>query len=213
MTRELETETSDAVEGGNPKWVILLQLDFDSGTVYMHTGVKAIPWNGATWLGVGSMARISGIVESADGGDDRITVALSGIPIESMPDFVDEFTEEDTAGRDWTMFMGILNSGGDLEGDASELTAGITGATDLIDGPESSVTVSLITEAALMKASLFYRMTDEDHQKIFPGDLGFEFMSDLGDEIRWGSADPKLVLPGGASGVFGLEDPRFNIIR
>lgn len=192
MARDINSTISDAVEG-NFGWVLMLQLDLDSGSVYMHTGVGEIPWNGQTWLGVGSMSNISGLVETADGGDGRITVGLSGIPIAAMPDFVDEFTTEDTAGREWFLYIAKLDDDGVIDGDASLLNSGLTGAVDMVDGDDSSVTLSLVTEAALMQSTLFYRMTDEDQQRLFPGDKFCEFMNDLGDEIRWGTADPKQI--------------------
>lgn len=195
MTRDIPATLEQAVEG-NFGWVLMLKIVLDSETVYAHTGVGEIEWDGQVWLGVGNMAQISGMVETPDGGDNRITVGLSGIPVEAMPDFVFEFTEEDTTGRQWVLYIGELDEDGNLQGDAVELNAGLTGAVDLIDGPTRTVTLSLITEAALMKSILFYRMTDEDQQFLFPGDLGFGFMSSLGDNINTGSGDT-LRLPNG----------------
>ena len=197
MTRELTPDFSDLVEG-DFGFVLMLKIVLDSETVYVHTGVGEIPWDGATWLGVGTMAQISGMVESVDGGDNRITVGMSGIPIEAMPDFVMEFTEEDTAGRDWFLYIAPLDENGDITNDADvkELNAGQTGAVDLVDGPTRSVTLSLVTEAALMKSILFYRMTDEDQQFLFPGDKGFEFMNDMDGTINVGSGDG-VRLPNG----------------
>lgn len=203
MTRDIDQVISDAVES-DFGWVLLLRMNLDSGDVFVHTGVGPLEWDGNIWLGVGSLATISGMVETVDGGDDRITVGLSGIPIETMPDFVDEFTEEDTAGREWFMYIAVLDENGDIDGEASELNSGTTGAADLVDGPTKAITLSLVTEAALMRAVLFFRMTDEDQQSLYSGDLFFEFMSDLGDELRWGSADPRQLIrdrPGDVSDI------------
>ena len=194
MPRDIHNNVSKGVEG-DFSWVIMLEIQLDSGTVYVHTGVGSLDWDGATWQGVGSLARLSGLTESADGGDDRMTVGLSGLPIETMPDFVTEFTEEDTTGRDWFMYFAMLDDDGDIENedDVVELSAGLTGAVDLGDGDNRVVTLSLTTEAAQGRAKLFYRFTNEDQQKFFSGDLAFEFMNDLTDELRWGSADPKPI--------------------
>ncbi len=202
MSRDLTSEVNAAIQS-DFGWVLMLQLDLDSGSVFVHTGVGTIPWNGESWRGVGSMASISGMVETVDGGDDRITVSLSGIPIETLPDFVDEFTLEDTAGRDWFLYIAILDENGEIDGDATQLNSGQTGAAELTDGPNATVSLSLVTEAALMKAILFYRMTDEDQQGLFPGDLFCQYMNDLGNEIRWGSSDPTSLPRGGSLAPIG----------
>ena len=193
MTADLDAPLKEAVQGGQFNWVIMLQIGLDTGTVYAHTGVGDLSWDGATWLGVGSMAQFSGLTETADGGDDRLTVALTGIPVETMPDFVDEFTLQHTAGAPWFMYIAKLDDDGEIDGEPTEIGAGLTGGADLIDGPTRSVTVSLVTEAAQMRSRLFYYFTNEDQQKFFSGDLGFEFMTDLVNELRWGSADPTPV--------------------
>ena len=196
MTRELDTTVSAAVAGSDFKWVVMISLAFDSGTVYLHTGVGDLTWNSQTWQGVGSLASISGIVESADGGDDRINVSLGPLPGETFSNFVTEFTTQDTAGRAWFLYLAVIDGLNVVQGEASELSAGLTGPSDMFDGEARSVSLSLVTEAAIMRSMLYYRMTNEDQQKLFPGDKFCEFMNDLSDEIRWASADPASVARG-----------------
>lgn len=208
MTRDLDIAVSDAVASNAFAWVLLLKLELDSETVYVHTGVGDLSWDGQTWLGVGSMANIAGFTESIDGGDNRITVALSGIPIEVLPDFIDEFTTQDTAGRAWTLYVAALDSDGEVDGEASLLNSGQTGAVDMVDGESPTVSISLVTEAALMRGVLFYRFTDEDQQSLFAGDLFCEFASDVGDDIAWGATDPVQLVGGSAGSGSGARDIR-----
>lgn len=193
MTRDISNETVKGINSDGFAWVIALMMDLDGGIVYVHTGVGKIEFNGAVWRGVGNLAKISGFSEAADGGDDRINVGLSGIPVKTMPDFVEELSGTVQTGRDWSLHLVILDSGGDVYGSPDEISSGITGAADLIDGPEKTVTLSLITEAALMRAVLFFRFTNEDQQLFFPGDTAFQYVGDLSDELRWGSADPRTI--------------------
>ena len=193
MPHDIDAPTQNAIKSNKFNWVILLEMRLPTATVYAHTGVGDLDWNSQTWKGVGNMASFSGLVETADGGNDKMSVALSGIPIDTMPDFVEEMTEQDTAGQLWFMYLAILDDDGEVDGEATEIGAGITGASELIDGDNRIVTQSLVTEAALMRNMLHYRFTNEDQQKFFPGDVFFEFMTDLENELRWGSADPVTV--------------------
>lgn len=71
------------------------------------------------------------------------------------------------------------------------------------EGPETSaITVTAESELADLKRPRVRRYTHEDQQQLYPGDMGFEFVSGVMDlEIGWGTgAVSPRTYPKGVSG-------------
>jgi hypothetical protein len=56
---------------------MLVDLDFDSGTLYYTTHAVSISWNGQTYLGLGDLVGVGDITESADQGADKLELSFS----------------------------------------------------------------------------------------------------------------------------------------
>lgn len=209
MTRALPTAVDTAVQQEAIRIAFLLELNLDSGNVNMWSGAGDLTWNSKTWSGLGDLGSISGLDEAGDLSDGRITATLSPIDGGDMLDLVDELTDQDPVGRGFTLYLAFFNSDTTID-DVLALTAGFIDAVNFSDGAVAGVSVSLASEAALLRREHFYRLDDAMQQNLFSGDKGVEFVTDLNDEINWGSAPPHSV-GGGGGGYPGPEGARMQL--
>jgi hypothetical protein len=82
MSRSLDTTLAAALADANIQPVILANLTFKSGTVYVWSGVGSFTWSGNNYIGVGSLGNISAITEGSSVEAAGMTVTLSGIPLQ-----------------------------------------------------------------------------------------------------------------------------------
>lgn len=192
MSRTLPTDFNNKIQEEFISWALLLELEFDDDTVNVWTGVGDLSFDGKTWQGVGTLGSISGALERIDQQDDRIVATLSGIPDETMPDLVGEVTDGDPVGRPYTLTMAMIEEG-PVVSSSITISAGQMDAVDIIDGAASSISIQLVSEAAVLKRRTFYRMSDQAQQSLFADDVGLAFVTDLDDNVRWGSAGPQQI--------------------
>ncbi len=210
MTRPLPSAVDTAVQQEAIRIAFLLQLNLDSGDVNMWSGTGDLTWDSRTWSGLGDLGSISTVSEADDLSDARIQATLSPVDGGDMLDLVTELTDQDPVGRGFTLYLAFFNADTTID-DVLTLTAGFIDAVTFSDGAIAGVSIALASEAALLRREHFYRLDDAMQQNLFSGDLGLEFVTDLNDEINWGSAPPIRV--GGAMTIGGKSDGRLNRIR
>jgi len=204
MTRTLDASIATAVANNAAgtevlNWLSLLKLELDSGTVFLNSGTQDFSFDGETWIGVGGMGSLSGVPENTSLGKAQITATLSHIPLASLPDFVDEFTTSDPTGRAWTTFIAFLNADFTTKA-VLTMDSGFIGAPEMAESATAgSIALTLLNETTRLALVTFFRMTNQGQQSIWPGDEGFEFVTDTNlGEISWGRTN--TTIPGTSSG-------------
>jgi len=201
MTRDIDPNALAVLESSNVPWVVLLRLDFDSGTLFLHSGVGDLSWDGNDWLGIGALGQLSGVVEKAEGADNRTRVTLCPIPKQELSNLVDEVTNDDPVGRPYKLYYAVVDSDREVIDDAIVMSSGTMDKVELTDGEVASLSIDLVSDAARLKKRVSFKLTNQHQQGLFSSDLGLAFVNDLGREIRWGSA-PKTTV-GGSGGTHG----------
>lgn len=206
MTRGLSAGLETAVSAETTRYAALLELRLDSGDVNLWSGEGDLIWNGKTWKGVGGIGTVSGTKESSDLSDTVIRATLSHIPITTLPDFVQEFKDNNPRGREFDLHLAFFDANGAID-DVITLTTGFIDSASMIDGEEGEVQIDLVSEASKLARTNLFRLTDQHQRQLFAGDLGLEFVADLDEEIRWGSANPKSVRTGANKGLDFSSSP------
>jgi len=210
MTRDIDPNVLTELESSNFRWVVLLRLDFDSGTVFLHTGVGNLSFDGNTWLGVGAIGQLSGVVEKAEGADNRTRVTLCPIPKAELSNLVDEVTNDDPVGRPYKLYYAVLDSDGLVIDDAIVMSSGTMDRVELVDGEVASLSIDLVSDTARLKKRVSFKLTNQHQQDLFPNDKGLEFVGDTDKRVRWGGAPQTTVGTGGGSSGSGREDLGFQ---
>lgn len=204
MTRALPAAVDTAVQQEEIRIAFLLEMELDSGNVNMWSGCGDLAWDGKTWSGLGDLGSISGVSEAADLSDARIKATLSPVDGGDMLDLVTELTDQDPVGRGFTLYLAFFKTDTTID-DVLTLTAGFIDTVTFSDGAIASISIFLASEATLLRREQFYRLDDAMQQNLFSGDKGLEFVTDLNDEINWGSAPPINIGEDLGAGIVGIR--------
>lgn len=182
MSRGLSTANSNQVASASVQVVLLAKLEFDT-TVYVHTGIGTITYDGNDYLGVGDFGGISEARESELLGPDPLTLSLSGLD----STMVDEALNSAAYGDVVTIYEGYRVDDGTLDGDPWVVWKGWVEYAQVQRGGENTVSLICQHDLAVLNEKEGSRFTDEDQQAEYSGDLGFEFVADMVDKkLYWG---------------------------
>jgi hypothetical protein len=187
MSRDLSSGVISEITSSSLAPFLLFEGVFASGTLRLWSGIGDLSWNSYTWTGVGSLASISSVTESAETSAQGITVSLSGIPSNLVSLFLGD-VRQGSAGK---VYLGFLDSSNDVIDSPYMLFEGRLDVPAMEESAETAV-ISITYESRLidLERPRESRYTDEDQQREFSGDLGFEFVPSLQDiVINWGRTD------------------------
>ena len=187
MSRNLSAGVISEITSPDLSPFLLFEGVFASGTLRVWSGVGDLSWNSYTWSGVGSLASISSVTETAETSAQGITVSLSGIPSSLVSLFLGD-VRQGSAGK---VYLGFMNDSNQVISSPYMLFEGRLDVPAMEESGETAV-ISITYESRLidLERPRESRYTDEDQQREFSGDLGFEFVPSLQDiTINWGRTD------------------------
>lgn len=186
MSRTLPGALSTAVAQTALAPVILAELDFSSGFVRVWNGVGTMVWNGKNWLGTGALMRLSPIEETREIEAVGLSLALSGVPSAMVAVAYGDFSQ----GRPAKVWLGALDiASGAMVSDPVAIFQGrMDTISDSDDGAEAVITVTAESNLADLKRLRARFLTDQDQQRIFPGDRSLRYLSSLQERpVYWGA--------------------------
>lgn len=175
------------LEGGHVPHALLVEMQFDSGTVYVATGGINITWSGHTWLAVGGLGAIDELKDVA-GEAPGLRFALTGVPSSQIALAL----AEPVRNRPILLRNVWLDPAG--TGEVLDVMLVWTGTLDnltLTHSAEGVVTVGVTAEhaGATLRRAKPLRYTDADQQKLYPGDTCLRFLpSQANHQDVWPSA-------------------------
>lgn len=185
MSRNLTANVITEITSSELEPFLLFQGEFTTGTVRAWSGIGDLIWNGFTWTGTGTLLSVSPVQETAETSANGITVNLNGVPSELLS-LALQSCKQGAAGY---IYLGFLNSGAVI----SDPILLFEGRLDIpsIQEEGDTATISISYESRLidLERPRETRYTNEDQQREFAGDLGFEFVPKLQDKaLTWGRA-------------------------
>ena len=182
MARNLHSDFSTAVQADEIHPIQLVKVNTSGGDVLVWTGIGDLVYDGDTYIGVGTLASVSQISERTDLSANGVSFTLSGIPSALISTALGQIQQ----GRLCQVWMGLLNTSGDLVSDPYELFAGFSDVTVITEQAETS-TISIQAENRLvdLERPRIRRYTDEDQKSdtANASDIGFEFIPSLQDKV------------------------------
>lgn len=204
MSRELDPLVREELASAILEPFFTVELDFDSGPLYMWTGYGNLTIGAKTYIGAGQVLNISSVSETTEMEAKGATITVSGIP----SSFLSVALQEPYQGRECRIFFAIvvneklllengglmLTEAGDIiitEISGIQLTEVFSGELDQMNIQEDAETsvISVTAENVLIKLErpIVRRFTNEDQKSRFPNDKGLEFVAGLQDkDILWG---------------------------
>lgn len=182
--RAIDSATAAALDTRNYALAALVELDFASGMLRLHSGPvgHVISWNGHEWLGTGSLGSISTIEESDELAAGAVEFSMSGIDT-SM---VAAALNEDYLDRPARIWLCIMDADHQLVGEPVGPFSHTMDVMEGVVGSTATLNLTAVNRLADWARPRLRRYTDEDQQAEFPGDLGMEFVSQMVDkELVW----------------------------
>ena len=184
MSREMTTALSEALDAGDLRPAIFFEGAFPSGMVRIWTGSGPLDWDGKSWTGVGVLLGLGALEETSDVVAAGTTVSLSGVPL----DLVQMAIEEARQGLPGRIWLGLLTEDGSIIANPVQAFSGRLDVPEIKDDADTcTITISYESRLIDLTVARSWRYTHESQQVLYPGDLGFEYVTAIQDrEITWG---------------------------
>ncbi len=199
MSRGLSGVLLSAFDEDHIVTVVLVKLEFDSGTQRYHSGVGDITYLSETYIGVGDFGKIEPILEDRGVKMKGIMVALQGVDTT----VVDLTNNESVQGRAATIYLAVYDHETAAITEGFELFSGYMDNVQMTRGTEATLSLSIESIMSQFDLPNVRRFTSEDHQERYPGDLFFNEMAYSNEaRIVWGNNDYvyRGAISGGSSG-------------
>jgi hypothetical protein len=184
MSRGLAAANLTAVTGEIVSPVYAVKLEFTSGAARWNGSPQDIVIAGETYLGVGALGTISPMEEGAETRAYGMSVGITGLP----RDAITIALTEEYQGRPATVYAVQVNANGAPIGTTPVIFRGRMDQMSVDLGETVAVTVRLENRMADWERPRVRRYTNEDQQRAYPGDLGFQFLT--------ATVDKDIVWPG-----------------
>ena len=180
MSRDITTAVSNALDDSVIAPFFAVDLDFDSGPLYVWTGYGNLVIGSKTYLGAGDLLSVSSVSETTETEAKGASITMSGIP----SDYLSLALQEPYQGRECRIYFGVTSS-------PSNYVEVFSGELDQMNVEESANTsvISVTAENVLIKLErpVVRRFSDQDQKSRFPNDKGLEYVASLQDkDILWG---------------------------
>lgn len=156
-----------------------VEMLFDTAPLRFWSGLGERTIEGNTYIGAGSLMRISELEEIGDLSAKSATISFSGIPTE----LVSLALVEPYQRRVCRVLLGEVSTSA-----AIEMFSGKMNTMTIEDAPDSAV-IQLTIESRLVELgrSKPRRYNHESHIARYPGDTFFSYVADLQDkQVPWG---------------------------
>ena len=167
--------------------VHLIDVEFSGGTEYVTDSFQAITSGGNSYTALGDYVSISEIQESGGIEVSTVTLQLSGVD----KDHITNVLGENYIDRPITIAKGFLDTSNALISSPITIFSGRMNAPVITENPDSGTSVVTVTATShwVDFERRPGRSTNHSLQQIhFSGDKGFEFASEVAQQITWGKS-------------------------
>lgn len=204
--REISAAYLEEITSGAMRPSLLIELEFDSATVWVWTGIGTLLWGERSFVGNGNFVSVSDIQETQDLQASGVVFGLNGIPSSLISLALTERYQsrpcklwlgmvqsaagialEDDSGAFLTESGDIILLENQLYGEPVPLFTGMMDVMEFTDDGQNA-TIKLSAESALLKLrrTKERRYTPEDQKAKYPNDRMFDFVAQLQDKsIVW----------------------------
>jgi hypothetical protein len=178
---------SEAAKSANQP-VHLFELYLDGAPTYATDSYRTLSWNGNTYLANGQYLSFDQVEETADMKVSTTTVVLSGVD----QSVIAEVLLHSYIDRRLVIRKAFLSLADDsVLVDPVPILDGRCDAPVINEDPDSgtcTVSISVGSNWIDFERKPGRHTNHQEQQIWFPGDLGFEYVSQLNKSIKWGAA-------------------------
>lgn len=203
--RNITAQMIEEYSGPSVTPIIMGEFYFDSGPLYMWTGIGDLVWGEKTYTGGGSFIGISPIDETEETEAKGIVVSLNGIPsilialtltersrgrpmrLYLASATTDRFVATESGGTVLTEDGGRVLLENTLVNSPYRIFSGIMDTIEFTDnGEKADIRMNVENALIIGQRAKLHRYTSEDQKKMYPEDLGMDLINQLQDkELVW----------------------------
>lgn len=184
MSRDLSASVDAALAAEHVPFVMFVYLATDN-PVRVTNAPYTINWDGHDWLGLGLLGGISPIEEGTRLEMYGINLTLSGIPAEYLSTALGTHYQ----GNDAKVWLAPLDAAMQIITDPVLVFHGRMDVMNIELGDTATITVTAESRLTDWNRARVNRYTDQEQQRLYPGDKGLEFVAKTADmELVWGRA-------------------------
>lgn len=164
--------------------LVLVELQFGTGTVRVCNAGYAFPWGGFDWIGLGQLGSVDGISEGASLQMYGCGLTLSGIP----PEYISEMmTPADYQGKTAIIRLAPLTDDYQIIADPVVVFKGRMDTCDIQLGQTATITLTVESRLVDWERPRTRRYNDADQQAAHPGDKGMQYVDQMvSKDLKWG---------------------------
>lgn len=164
----------------------LVAMEFDSGDIFLTDYHRDITYSGDIYLATYGLLGFDGLEETSDLLINEVTVSLSGVDTTKA---LTKVLGNDYIDRAMRIYLAFIDANGDLVLDPEKLFEGTMDAPTIdenLDAGTCTVTMQGVPIWADRGRRPGRHTNDAEQKFFFPGDDGFEFVTEMPKKIRWG---------------------------
>lgn len=187
MSRISNADTLAQANAARHSMAHLAVIEFDGMTVRVCDSFRTITWGGYDYLACGDMVGFESVSETSDLRINSVTAGMSGVD----QAYLAELYSLNYLDRPIRIYRAYLDDGGAIIGEPLLLFEGRINEPTVQDDPETGKFIVAIKADSIwtdFEQTNGLKTNDSTHQRIFPGDKGFEFAAQILDQIKWGRA-------------------------
>jgi hypothetical protein len=152
--------------------VVLADLHFDAGPLYLHDGFGPLLANSQTYSGLGEFGGVNVAAEDLSNVANPVTLTLSGVD----PAYISDVMTENCQGRGVTLWVGLLDINSMAWAANPEiLWEGRMDVPSIAFG-DKTATITMTCEHRLMREPQVARYTDQDQKLAHSTDNFFDLL-------------------------------------
>ncbi len=180
--RGLHPDTITALEQGHVRWLVLTKVEFDSETLAFNSSFAEFTWNGTTFIGLGNLGNVSNTAENTKLDPADYAITITGVDNTVLVAALDQ----DYLNRPATCWVAALDDNMQIIGEPILYFKGLVDSIDGTYGNEASVVISVTDRMAEWSRARISRYTNQEQQAKYPGDKGFEYVSEISTKkVTW----------------------------
>lgn len=188
MRFNLTPEMVEAFKQRQMRIALLIELEFALSTARFWTRRGTLSWQGVNWNGIvgtsssrgsGSViTSISKMTETNEVKSTSVTFGLSGVPIENdgqnVLRLLTDYTQQGLNARIWISLFNLTTYA--LIADPAQFFQGQLDVPIIEPSADTfQLSITAVSKLDILQRRPGLRYNLESHQKLHPGDLGFEF--------------------------------------
>ncbi len=185
MPRNLHADVISLLDQDNLDFIVMCEVNFDAETIRLCSRLKSISYSGGTYQGVGTIGAIGNITENKNLDPSSCKITLAG----TNDGVLSSFSNNDHLNRDIKIMVALLDSSRQIIGEPIDHFVGTMDTVNVNYGRQSTVEIMAKDRLADWDRRQSERWTHEEQQLKYPGDLGFEYITEIRNkQITWPKA-------------------------